>query len=233
MSFRDALQTYIDNPEKHIGSVLFSDDNVVIIKDSFPKSIQHLLILPRRYTHVHPIEVFKKDHGFYSTIEKYIPVAKKLMLDNLISENWSVNNEQQFFQFIKVGIHAIPSLRNLHIHVITKDFYSARLKNKKHYNSFNTDFFVDFEKLNPIVQRRSIDLVDQDTDTESGDENEVVESHSHEVKRISKDEEKSLINSPLLCVWCGRNFDNKFTQLKVHLAQEFKDNFGRIAKKVE
>lgn len=34
-------------------------------------------------------------------------------------------------------------MRQLHLHVISQDFDSAHLKNKKHWNSFNTDFFRD------------------------------------------------------------------------------------------
>lgn len=34
-------------------------------------------------------------------------------------------------------------MRQLHLHVISQDFESSHLKNKKHWNSFNTPFFVD------------------------------------------------------------------------------------------
>ncbi|CAB4284802.1 unnamed protein product [Prunus armeniaca] len=34
-------------------------------------------------------------------------------------------------------------MRQLHLHVISQDFNSTHLKNKKHWNSFNTDFFRD------------------------------------------------------------------------------------------
>ncbi|KAI8557049.1 hypothetical protein RHMOL_Rhmol05G0304000 [Rhododendron molle] len=36
-----------------------------------------------------------------------------------------------------------PSLQHLHLHVISQDFDSKHLKNKKHWNSFNTAFFRD------------------------------------------------------------------------------------------
>ena len=38
-------------------------------------------------------------------------------------------------------------MKNLHVHVITKDFHSIKLKNKKHYNSFNTSFFIEYDQL--------------------------------------------------------------------------------------
>lgn len=34
-------------------------------------------------------------------------------------------------------------MRQLHLHVISQDFDSSHLKNKKHWNSFNTTFFLD------------------------------------------------------------------------------------------
>lgn len=34
-------------------------------------------------------------------------------------------------------------MRQLHLHVISQDFDSKHLKNKKHWNSFNTAFFRD------------------------------------------------------------------------------------------
>ncbi|KAM1222302.1 hypothetical protein ACFX2J_009853 [Malus domestica] len=43
------------------------------------------------------------------------------------------------------GYHLVqdPSMRQLHPHVISQDFDSTHLKNKKHWNSFNTAFFRD------------------------------------------------------------------------------------------
>jgi aprataxin len=43
---------------------------------------------------------------------------------------------------LRAGFHAVPSMRQLHLHLISQDFDSACLKNKKHFNSFATDFFV-------------------------------------------------------------------------------------------
>jgi aprataxin len=37
----------------------------------------------------------------------------------------------------------VPSMRQLHLHIISQDFNSTSLKNKKHWNSFTTQFFCD------------------------------------------------------------------------------------------
>ncbi|ONL96967.1 Transcription factor bHLH140 [Zea mays] len=43
----------------------------------------------------------------------------------------------------RLGYHSVPSMRQLHLHIISQDFNSASLKNKKHWNSFTTSFFRD------------------------------------------------------------------------------------------
>lgn len=45
----------------------------------------------------------------------------------------------------KIGYHAEPSMQQVHLHVISTDFHSPALKNKKHWNSFTTEFFIPHE----------------------------------------------------------------------------------------
>ncbi len=40
---------------------------------------------------------------------------------------------------VRMGFHAIPSLPTVHLHVYSLDLVSHRLKNAKHYNSFQPD----------------------------------------------------------------------------------------------
>lgn len=40
-----------------------------------------------------------------------------------------------------MGFHAIPSMLQLHLHVISQDFDSPALKQPKHWRSFATEFF--------------------------------------------------------------------------------------------
>lgn len=49
--------------------------------------------------------------------------------------------EQRVDDF-KIGYHAEPSMQQVHLHVISTDFNSPSLKTKKHWNSFNTAYFV-------------------------------------------------------------------------------------------
>lgn len=53
-----------------------------------------------------------------------------------------IEMEGQKLDDFKIGYHAEPSMQQLHLHVISMDFNSPSLKTKKHWNSFNTEFFV-------------------------------------------------------------------------------------------
>lgn len=251
MSFRDALQAYLDYPEKHKDLVLFADDDFVIIKDLYPKSTFHYLILPKLHTHEHPLHVFKENVDFYRQVENYVGKAKEILRRNLIHDNYFKNADgvEIVNNFVKVGVHSVPSLRNLHIHLISKDFHSPRLKNRKHYNSFNTDFFVDFDKLRPGYGDESR-ILEIETDIESGtstDESdskvvpasekvthlfhassarEVKIKTAHLFKEPDTKQFENYLKAPLICLYCGRNFANKFSSLKVHLKQEFLKKFA-------
>lgn len=208
MSWKGALQQYIDHPERYLSTggnstesvVIFHNSDVVIVTDGFPKATQHLLVLPRSasLTKSHPTialtEPVKK------RLQQYIDIAiehvtKEFMKQYRIDDDDMKKNFAT--SFIQVGIHHVPSMNNLHVHVITKDFHSPRLKNKKHYNSFNTQFFVPWDKL-PLKQAPT-------------DKKEV--------------EKRYLKDSDLVCCYCDKNFGNKFAELKRHLDLEFTSHF--------
>ena len=42
----------------------------------------------------------------------------------------------------RMGFHAIPTMDRLHLHVVSQDFDAPTLRSSRHWNSFNTDFFV-------------------------------------------------------------------------------------------
>lgn len=210
MSWKYALDAYIKKPECFSAEeIIFYDEKVVIINDKFYKSTFHLLVLARDpvITKQHPTvyltynvkdelqEYIEKarDHIFHQFIKLYKPLKLKPFF----------NDEDEFYdkhffleKFIQVGIHRVPSMANLHIHVMTKDLHSAKLKNKKHYNSFTTKFFVDWESL-PL----------------------------DEIPNPKLTERTMLRESDLICIYCGKNFHNKFSVLKQHLSQEFDEHF--------
>ncbi|XP_048439374.1 transcription factor bHLH140-like [Pyrus x bretschneideri] len=82
-----------------------------------------------------------------------------------------------------------PSMRQLHLHVISQDFDSIHLKNKKQWNSFNTAFFRD-----------SMDAI---------------EEVSSDGKAKLKDDD-SLLSTELRCHRCRRAHPN-MPRLKSHI----------------
>lgn len=213
MSWKFALEPYIKNPGGfESDEVIFYDDKVVIIRDKFAKSVCHLLVLIRdpQLTRQHPTTALNlkvqndldqyidraQDYAYKDFTSRYKP----LKLDPFFGSDDEFNDKYSFIDsFIQVGVHSVPSMANLHIHVMTKDLNSDRLKNKKHYNSFTTDFFVNWDKL-PLDQ----------------------------VPDPKATEEQYLKNHDLICQYCGQNFSNKFAKLRQHLTQEFDQHFRAV-----
>lgn len=223
--FRHALQTYIDKPENE--GVIFHDEHVVIVQDAFPKATRHYLVIPRskKITRLHPFDAFK-DPIQYTEMEEYVEKAKDMMAESVAAEGLIENEDipKAHFKntFIRAGIHLEPSLANVHIHVITQDFHLSRLKNRKHYNSFVTAFFVDFDRLAPPPRR---DFLGPASDSSSDDDD--LEIPRPRFERRSAVLAKIIRDTPLSCVYCGESFGSSFVKLKKHLAGEYERKFSR------
>lgn len=245
MSFRYALQKYIDHPENH-EEVLFYDDNVTIIKDLFPKSLRHYLVLPRnkQVSRQHPQEVFNRDYDdftgqqLYNQLQNYCEKAKDMIIEDLIKVlnicNDDIEKIADLKNFIQVGFHTIPSLSNLHIHVITKDFNSPKMKHKKHYNSFTTSFFINYKDLNPKPTNNHLDdsqkteYSDDDNDSQNTDYSTNNNNSQTCSPDTSLNPENIIKNSRLICTYCSKDFQFKFKNLKTHLQLEFVTKFKRF-----
>lgn len=237
MSFRNAFQKYIDNPDSCLELLLYNDENVLIIKDAFPKALRHYLIIPKspNKTHVHPLLVFQNDPQFYTLIENYVKKTKQLIIDDLFGSGLlkfdkadTLATQEFMNRFLKAGVHSIPSLSNLHVHVITQDFYSSRLKHKKHYNSFTTKFFVEFTRLEP-PQIECGDQLGHGYDSSSSYSSDEPLRTPFISTRHEMDPAKLqgvIAKSPLKCTYCGATFGNRFVHLKKHLQDEFARQFA-------
>ncbi|KAG7884810.1 hypothetical protein KL938_001067 [Ogataea parapolymorpha] len=143
MSFKYEFAKYIKNPGSCPG-LLFHDDNALIIKDLYPKSLVHYLVIPIEKTLERPQEAFADDE-FRKKMEKYIDKAREMVVSNW-PQHYTVPGGE-ISDYIQVCCHSIPSMANLHIHVMTKDLCSERVKNKKHYNSFATQFAIRWDEF--------------------------------------------------------------------------------------
>lgn len=116
----------MNDPELQIKS----DDLVVVIKDKFPKAKFHYLVLPKE--NINDLKKLKSEH--VELLQHMEEMGREVVED----EKHSGSN----FRF---GFHARASMQRLHLHVISDDMVSPCLKNKKHWNTFTTDFFLNAE----------------------------------------------------------------------------------------
>ncbi|KAK3983999.1 HIT-like domain-containing protein [Cladorrhinum sp. PSN332] len=216
--WRGALIEYIEHPERFPTQVVRVTENTVLIKDLFPKATVHLLLLPRSPKHylLHPHDAFS-DPEFLAMMREEAASAAQLAAAELsrIIGPFSASNKardeamssgevpydssslppgRDFRKEIKVGIHAHPSMAHLHVHIISRDMRSDKVKHRKHYQSFATDFFVELDEY---------PLAEDDRRRDTGYQN------------------ANLKDKGFVCWRCGRGFGNKFTVLKGHLEEEF------------
>ncbi|GAM27513.1 hypothetical protein SAMD00019534_106890 [Acytostelium subglobosum LB1] len=146
-SWSDALSAYCLAPADH-SCVKYYDDKIVIIQDAYPKAKHHYLVMPRRL-----IPSFKDltkedlgllqqlyDHGIH-----FIQNTLKCKLD-----------------IFQIGFHAVPSMRQLHLHLISNDLNSPALKRKEHWISFTTDFFIPFQSFYDNLKQNGSIVLDRE-----------------------------------------------------------------------
>jgi aprataxin len=168
--FRDVLFRHFNGKARPEDTYLHTPECVVLY-DAYPKARVHLLVIPR--------PSFLVSNGIEDLCPKDLPKVEYMhRLANLIaaspemaaalaskpnsgstsgssssSSSSSVRTGGRLLQ----GYHANPSLRPLHLHLISDDFCPNRdypttgkedkhwrdcIKHKKHWLSFTTDFFV-------------------------------------------------------------------------------------------
>ncbi|KAG9143747.1 hypothetical protein Leryth_022869 [Lithospermum erythrorhizon] len=130
-SYAQALHNIAMHPDRHKKDVIELSDDVVVINDLYPKAQKHLLVLAR-IKGLDSLADVDKEH--LSLLNKMHHIGLKH------AENLLKDDETLIF---RMGYHSVPSMRQLHLHVISQDFNSNHLKNKKHWNSFTTLFFLD------------------------------------------------------------------------------------------
>ncbi|KAL7023560.1 hypothetical protein ACKWTF_012677 [Chironomus riparius] len=159
-------------------NILLQSETLAVIRDSFPKATFHFLVIPFDDD---LDTIYDLNDGHLDLIDEF-----ELLGINVVE---ATGNKVENFAF---GFHAKPSMRRLHLHVVSKDFNSQCLKHKKHWNSFNTDFLVPVEKVRNELK-----------------------SHGH-VQQLSDETLQKLINTPLKCNTCSY-IPKHMPDLKKHL----------------
>ncbi|KPA80374.1 hypothetical protein ABB37_04629 [Leptomonas pyrrhocoris] len=167
-------------------SLLYKDETCILVNDAFPKSMVHCLVMPLELRLVSLDALTKKD----------VPLLKHMIHVGNEYVRFLKTTSQKLYgnrRFIS-GFHALPSLPMLHLHVLSMDLDSVCLKNKKHYNSFATFFFLSSDRVVDDLERHGRVTINQD------------------VARLRQMEEQDM-----RCLWCGAALAN-IPAMKAHVS---------------
>ncbi|KAK5926736.1 hypothetical protein CgunFtcFv8_022283 [Champsocephalus gunnari] len=128
------LKTSMQDPKMQV----YKDDKVVVIKDKYPKARYHWLVLP--WQTISSLKALREEH---CDLVKHMHQVAEQMVQQC--------PDATSLRF-RTGYHAIPSMSQVHLHVISQDFDSPSLKNKKHWNSFTTDYFMDSQDVIQMLE---------------------------------------------------------------------------------
>ena len=124
--------------------VLSHDDEIVVLRDAYPKARAHILVLARdpalrdgpsslRATHV-PL------------VEKMLAAARSAMA-RALAETPAPSDGGAPSRAVRFGFHAKPSMPQLHMHAVSQDLRGSSMKTRRHWNTFATDFFRDASEV--------------------------------------------------------------------------------------
>ncbi|KAG9300780.1 hypothetical protein G9A89_023578 [Geosiphon pyriformis] len=148
LSWNLVLLEYLDRPERFSkNEIFFFDKDFVVVWDKFPKAREHLLVIPRRK--IDNIESLTKDD---IPLVRDMQTLAKWVIERL-KENHPYNLQGHQKLEFRLGFHAIPSMKQLHMHIISRDMVSTCLKKKMHYLSFTTDFFKTPEDIIEMLEK--------------------------------------------------------------------------------
>lgn len=189
----DYLATHAAEYPDH---VFYYNDEFVIVYDGFPKAQVHLLIVPRDLSVRHTGHLL----GRTEFVDRLHTLATQVI------SHLSHQLPEKTFQ---AGVHAIPSMPLFHLHILSRDLESSALRRCAHWNAMATQFFVPLSMLKTIVRTvepdpKALDFYDWQA----------------YVYKKSAEEYINLLNEPVHCNRCLKNFSRNITELKKHIAEE-------------
>ncbi|EGN95358.1 hypothetical protein SERLA73DRAFT_112794 [Serpula lacrymans var. lacrymans S7.3] len=220
MSQLTVLRSYAlkSNPATLPPSVLLShSETSVTLFDAFPKSIFHFLILPRPQP---SLSIF--DLANLSSLLKCDNSKAKSVLLTMKEEAQSVKDmiesemmKRYGFKWgIWTGFHAVPSMEHLHLHVLSNDLCSPRMRKKQHYQSFHPKhgFFLHLDDV--------LSWFDAEP------------SYYDTVSQLKKSQYEPLLKGDFECWKCERVIAN-MPALKSHLQEEWDKEMQRETAKLK
>ncbi|XP_050091815.1 aprataxin-like protein [Anopheles aquasalis] len=158
---------------------VLTSDRCVVIEDLWPAAFFHFLVLPK-----------KEIDSLYELKTEDIPLLQHMHEMGLEAAETTGLPKKRF----DLGYHQRPSQRRLHLHVVSKDYYSPHLGGKFRWNAFHTDFFM---KTEVAIER--------------------LRTHGS-IERLSQAQLTAWKNAPLKCNQCSYRAKS-FFYLKTHLYQ--------------
>lgn len=132
------LETTLNDPNAQV----FKNDRFVCIRDKYPKSRFHLLLVPLA-TVSHGLKLLKVQDLIRLNDSLNVLREMRQLANDIVEKKCPAELKPK----IQLGFHSIQSMNPLHMHIISRDFVSDCLKNKKHWNSFTSQYFVHLDKL--------------------------------------------------------------------------------------
>ncbi len=172
---------------------VFKNDAFVCIRDKYPKANTHLLLIP-----LLPKKLFKVEQVIQMPNAIEFLKSFRTTADEIIEKLGNLKKEQ-----LIIGFHAVQSMQPLHMHIISDDFKSEYLKNKKHWNSFTSDYFI---KLDDFINHLENGLDNMKQDYFKGDK----------FNLKNRTQLDNYLKLDLKCHKCENDFKN-IPSLKSHL----------------
>ena len=184
-NWRKALDAYVQEgdarPKYCTQRILCEDDLVVCMYDPYPKSKIHLLVLPKLKLCL--------PGDFRKLTKEHVPALRQL-------QSATIRIKERLRQSLgecdlQEGFHSIPSMAYMHVHIISLDFSGVR--NKRHYLSFTTPFFIPIDKMVREIES------------------------SGNCHHLRPDQKSKVLSGPLVCCHCHAELKS-VPKLKEHLA---------------
>ncbi|XP_028833200.1 aprataxin isoform X2 [Denticeps clupeoides] len=133
--WNQGLKVSMQDPSMQV----YKDERVVVIQDKYPKARHHWLVLP--WESISSLKALQAEH-------RDLLVHMQNVGNKMVQQCPDASRLH-----FRLGYHAIPSMSHVHLHVISQDFDSPCLKNKKHWNSFTTDYFIESQDVIEMLER--------------------------------------------------------------------------------
>jgi aprataxin len=148
--------------------VLSHDDEIVVLRDAYPKARAHVLVLARDPALRDGPSSLRAAH--VPLVEKMLAAARSAMGRALVESPATAAAADADAgapsRVVRFGFHAKPSMPQLHMHAVSQDLRGSSMKTRRHWNTFATDFFRDAsEVLDELRARGALEWDEEEAES--------------------------------------------------------------------